>query len=257
MLKFIPIYFELTLGLFNTNQQIRNKHIVSLNNIMDKKIILGLEDYTTYNFWIKEIFKTNSKLITPFVKIVELINIDPNMILNKVSLEKSPIIIPKQQPNELVIIDRWQKLLNPIPKEMPKKPIKESYESYTKTLKQLGEIESIVDTSITKKLDNILKDTKEIKTIKQESYDYNELELYTVSALKKKCVEYGLPQSGLKQDIIKRLIVYNKSSKDNKCSRCLDNHRELSPKINCIHKDICIYCASVLKVCPKCLKKYN
>ena len=30
----------------------------------------------------------------------------------------------------------------------------------------------------------------------------NDLELYTVSALKKKCVEYGLSQSGLKQDII-------------------------------------------------------
>ncbi len=75
----------------------------------------------------------------------------------------------------------------------------------------------------------------------------NDLELYT--ALKKKCVEYGLPQSGLKQDIIKRLIDF---SKDNKCLRCLDNNKELI--INCIH--ICKECALVLKECPKCLKKY-
>lgn len=176
MLKFIPIYFELTLGIFKTAYNVRDKHITSLNNIMDKKIILGLEDYTTYNFLIKEISKT--KLINPFIKIVESINNDPNMIL-----------VP-------------QHFVKPI----LKKPV----------------------------------------IIKNHS---NDLELYTVLALKKKCVEYGLPQSGLKQDIIKRLIDF---SKDNKCLRCLDNHKELI--INCIH--ICKECALVLKECPKCLKKY-
>lgn len=180
ILKFIPIYFELTLGLFKTPHIIRDKHITSLNNIMDKKIILGLEDYTTYNFLIKEMSKT--KLINPFIKIVESINTDSNMIL-----------VP-------------QHFVKPILKKPIKKPV----------------------------------------IIKNHS---NDLELYTIIALKKKCVEYGLPQSGLKQDIIKRLLDF---SKDNKCLRCLDNHKELI--INCIH--ICAECALVLKECPKCLKKY-
>jgi hypothetical protein len=208
MLKFIPIYFELTLGLFNTPHIIRNKHIACLNNIMDKKIILGLEEYTTYNFWIKDMFRNNSNLVVPFIKIIESINIDPNIVSSKVMPEKSNVVIPKEQNKELVV-DKSQQLF--------KVPVKKS--------DQLEKIELTINTKIdiiTKKLDKlnklntILEDTKEIKKIsktniveKQKKYDYHELEAYTIISLKKECVNLGLPQSGLKQDIIRRLVEYN------------------------------------------------
>jgi len=41
------------------------------------------------------------------------------------------------------------------------------------------------------------------------------------------------------------------------CSRCLDKYEEKSIKINCMHKDICIQCISMLKKCPECLISYT
>jgi len=209
MLKFIPIYFELTLGVFNTPHNIRNKYIIMLNGLLDKKIILGLEEYSTYNFWIKDLFRKNSELVIPFIKMVESIYADPNLILSKAIPEKPKAIIPREQNRELVV-DRVQQLFK---SSMPK-----NSEQYDKIGTTINSKIDIMTKKLDKlnKLDDILEDTKEIKKIsktnvveKQKKHDYQELEAYTIVALKKECVKLGLPQSGLKQDIIRRLVEFN------------------------------------------------
>ena len=251
ILKFIPIYFELTLGVFNTPHNIRNKYIIILNGILDIKIILGLEEYSTYNFWIKDMFKKNSDLVIPFIKMVESIYADPNLILSK-SVPKKPKVIISREQNKELVVDKVKQLFKfSILKKIDtsdkiesivntKTDTSDKIESIVNTKTDTSDkIESIVNTKtdtsdkiestintkidiITKKLDklnkldSIMSGIKKIKknsktdvVKKKKTYKYHELEAYTVVALKKECIKLGLQQSGLKQDIIRRLVEFN------------------------------------------------
>ena len=53
------------------------------------------------------------------------------------------------------------------------------------------------------------------------------------------------------------MVVQKPNTVKQNCNRCLDKINDISTKINCIHKDMCIQCISILNECPKCFIKYN
>lgn len=98
ILKFIPVYFETVLGLFNTPVKIRNTYIQKFNAIFDKKIFMGIEDYTSCNFWIKDMFRTNNNKTILLLELIDMIYKDKLFIMQyNVTKTDEQIELPKKQ----------------------------------------------------------------------------------------------------------------------------------------------------------------
>lgn len=98
--KFIPIYFELILGLNKTPNQIRCNYIQKFNNIFNShNIYIQNENYMSCNFWIKDMFRRNDNdNITLLLELIDTIYKDKSFILQKdiVKMNKPKRVVKKK-----------------------------------------------------------------------------------------------------------------------------------------------------------------